>query len=277
VRLAFALFAHLDPEIYIVDEALSVGDVFFQQKCFRFLEQLKAKGAAILFASHDMQAVLRLSDRALLLEHGRQVALGEPVEIVHLYYSRHGAGRGGGPASAPVLPEVSAEGRIVVPADAQLSERALAGRRGTRQVEICGARFVDTRGVPCRAAAHGGSVTLQLFARARSDVHDLTFGFQITDRMNTVVFGQTIFQKDRTVLRAHAGEAMLAEFEIDLPLAEGSYVFQVAASDCQLEVANVLYDLIENALTLEVRRETEISSHGLTVLPVRYRVLRGSA
>ncbi|HEY2584646.1 MAG TPA: ABC transporter ATP-binding protein, partial [Tepidisphaeraceae bacterium] len=85
VRLSFSMFACFDPEIFIVDEALSVGDVFFQQKCVKRIEQMLAAGVTMLFVSHDMQLVRRLCGRAILLSHGRVEFDGPPDECVSRY------------------------------------------------------------------------------------------------------------------------------------------------------------------------------------------------
>ncbi|KAI4445996.1 Vitamin B12 import ATP-binding protein BtuD [Eubacterium plexicaudatum ASF492] len=84
-RLAFAAAIHVDPDILIVDEALSVGDIFFQAKCYRKFQEFISRGKTILFVSHDMSSVLKYCDRCLLLHKGRQVALGKSSEVIDIY------------------------------------------------------------------------------------------------------------------------------------------------------------------------------------------------
>ncbi len=86
VRLAFAVQAMVDPDILIVDEALAVGDERFQRKCFRRLDELREKGASILFVSHAGQQIVELCDRALLLEHGKRLLLADPLTTVRAYH-----------------------------------------------------------------------------------------------------------------------------------------------------------------------------------------------
>lgn len=86
VRLAMSLFLHLNPDIFIIDEALSVGDIFFQQKCFAKIEQMRQRGVAFLFVSHDINTVLNMSDRVLLLDHSKQIYFGDKHEACKLYY-----------------------------------------------------------------------------------------------------------------------------------------------------------------------------------------------
>jgi len=85
VRLAFAMAVHIDPDILIVDEALSVGDIFFQQKCYRKFEEFKQKGKTILFVTHDLNSVLKYCDRAIVLHEGKKLAEGSPKEMVDVY------------------------------------------------------------------------------------------------------------------------------------------------------------------------------------------------
>ena len=85
VRLAFAVAINIDPEILIVDEALSVGDVFFQNKCYRKFEDFKKQGKTILFVSHDLGSISKYCDRVILLERGHKIGEGEPKEIIDMY------------------------------------------------------------------------------------------------------------------------------------------------------------------------------------------------
>ncbi|MBR7089258.1 MAG: ABC transporter ATP-binding protein [Lachnospiraceae bacterium] len=85
VRLAFAVSINIDPEILIVDEALSVGDVFFQAKCYRKFEEFKKKGKTILFVSHDLSSISRYCDRVYLLNNGEMIGSGSPKEMIDKY------------------------------------------------------------------------------------------------------------------------------------------------------------------------------------------------
>lgn len=84
-RLAFAVAINIEPEILIVDEALSVGDVFFQNKCYRKFEELRAKGITVLFVSHDIGTIKQLCSRVLWIEHGKQMMVGDSVEVCNQY------------------------------------------------------------------------------------------------------------------------------------------------------------------------------------------------
>src|SRR4051794_36469351 len=92
VRLVFSMFACFDPDVFIIDEALSVGDVFFQQKCARRLAEMKAAGVTMLFVSHDLAAVEALCDRVLVLHHGRVEHDGDKKTGIRVYYACGGQG-----------------------------------------------------------------------------------------------------------------------------------------------------------------------------------------
>jgi lipopolysaccharide transport system ATP-binding protein len=85
VRLAFAVAINVDPEILIIDEALSVGDELFQRKCFSRIEAIRATGATILFVSHAGSTIVELCDRAVLMDAGERLASGVPKQIVGRY------------------------------------------------------------------------------------------------------------------------------------------------------------------------------------------------
>ena len=85
VRLAFAVAINIDPDILVVDEALSVGDVFFQSKCYRKFDEFKEQGKTILFVSHDLSSISRYCDRAILLNKGKMMAEGAPAAMIDLY------------------------------------------------------------------------------------------------------------------------------------------------------------------------------------------------
>ena len=96
MRLGFSIAAHLDPDILLLDEVLAVGDVAFQAKCLDRIAELRRAGRTIIFISHDLAAVYRLCDRALLLNHGRVVAEGPPRQVIDEYQQMtFGDGSGG--------------------------------------------------------------------------------------------------------------------------------------------------------------------------------------
>lgn len=84
-RLAFAMAIHVEPDILIVDEALSVGDIYFQSRCFKKMDEIRRDGTTILLVTHDMSSIIKYCDRVVLLNHGKVVKIGNPKEMVDIY------------------------------------------------------------------------------------------------------------------------------------------------------------------------------------------------
>jgi lipopolysaccharide transport system ATP-binding protein len=126
IRLAFAVQVALEPDVLIVDEALSVGDYFFQQKCFTRLRKMRDNGLTLLFVSHDMSTVRDTCERVLYLKQGQQVYLGDAQEATRRYFADGRGISGGSPLpSFPSGPHANAHDRIAAGA---LWSRAPAGR-----------------------------------------------------------------------------------------------------------------------------------------------------
>ena len=153
VRLAFAVAAHLEPELLVIDEVLAVGDADFQKRCLGKMESFAEGGRTVLFVSHNMPAVIRLCDRAILLDHGRKIDEGKPDLVVSHYLDVNrmgGAKREWDIYTAPGTDELKllslgmyhADGREVVAADVTDELRAscrLSGFYARSQVPLCGA------------------------------------------------------------------------------------------------------------------------------------------
>src|SRR5215831_20808866 len=153
VRLAFSLFAHLEPDVYIVDEALSVGDVFFQQKCFERFRELRRQGCTILLVTHDSEAITHLCDRAILLHAGKLASEGDAASVVHDYFALMGQVMASpGTARAGRADDAGGEhGRLerVPEAVRRHLEAALPGthgQAGTRATEMVGFSVSDPDG-----------------------------------------------------------------------------------------------------------------------------------
>src|SRR6266566_2378217 len=121
VRLAFAVAIHMDPAILIVDEALSVGDIFFQQRCIRRIQQLKRQGVTIIFVSHDLEAVRSLADRTIWMDHGQMHLEGKTDEVVSKYLAAM-VTRG----RKEIMEEQALGTPLITSPDLNLSEEAIA-------------------------------------------------------------------------------------------------------------------------------------------------------
>jgi ABC-type polysaccharide/polyol phosphate transport system ATPase subunit len=226
VRLAFSLFAHFDPDIYIVDETLAVGDVFFQQKCFERFRELRRRGCTILFVSHDMEAITHLCDRAILLSGGKLVAQGEAATVVHDYFALMGRTFAPG-TSAPFA--TSAAGDLVdVPADVRqklaegLPQEAHAAS-GTRGSEIVGFAVSDPKGRLAWSVASDEPLRFWYLVEARAAVADLNVGIHFYDRRGILVYAIGTANAGITFPPLQAGDRILCVLTVTMAVQAGQY------------------------------------------------------
>lgn len=196
MRLAFAVQTVLDPDILIVDEALSVGDAKFQDKCFRKLRNLRENGTTILFVSHDINAVTSFCDRAMLLDAGKLVSSGVPIDVSKTYLEL----LYGPPKESNV--EVKSEAKVEDVVDLEIgdddqntalkSKTADEGYRfGNRNVEITRVVIFDENNKPTSILESGKTYRITQVFLVNSDVSGLSSGFIIRNRLGLDIFGVT--------------------------------------------------------------------------------------
>jgi homopolymeric O-antigen transport system ATP-binding protein len=277
VRLAFATFIFMEPEILIIDEALSVGDVFFQQKCFGAIMKLKQKGTTILFVSHDMTAVRRLCDRAVLFDEGTKVFDGAPEEAVMRFYALHGdtnASRRGAPPSdsAVSTPAVGAPSR-----DLANSGVEIAGRDG----RILSVRCFNEEHADSLNVEVGSRVNFQILFEARSPLVEPNVGIELYDRFNQLVFGTSLINLGLHLKSLGAGEQMSARIAVQLNLMPGEYAISAAVADQFRTLdpnAGTIVSRIEHMGPLSVNASLELLPFfGVAGLPASCEVLDGNA
>jgi len=273
IRLAFSLFASLEPDIFLIDEALSVGDIRFSQKCFAHLESQKAKGKTFLFVTHDMQAVLKLCDRVILLDQGRIKMMGYPIEVVDYYYANQ-SDVDAQTASGEFRQNsaVSSEGASCPASYRKNFERFHGTRYGDRRVEIIGFGTVNEAGSECYSYRTGDSMGIEIWSRAHEDVVDLTMTFQVTDRFGTVVFGQNTYMATKKTMNVRKGKEFLTRIELPCSFFEGEYLVAVGATGCSLEMAEKYYDFFESCLHWVVGKPAWRTFHGIIEMTPKWQV-----
>jgi lipopolysaccharide transport system ATP-binding protein len=229
VRLAFSLFAHLDPDVYIVDEALSVGDVFFQQRCFRRFRELRERGCTILFVSHDMEAVTHLCDRVLLLSGGKLAAEGDPVTVVHDYFALSGQAYAAGTAPAALVASRAGKdgGALELPGPVRerLARGVLAAHApsGTRATEIVGFTISDAAGEERWAVESGDELTCWYLVEARAACPDLNLGIHLYDRRGILAFGTGSTNRGIVFPALAPGDRIACAMTVRVALQPGEY------------------------------------------------------
>lgn len=210
VRLAFAMYACLDPDIYIVDEALSVGDVFFQQKCYERLKKMKEEGVTILMVSHDPTPILQFCDRAIYIEKGTIVASGEPSTVLEMY-------------QASQFNKDNERDIVTVDKTGGVSF-------GNRKATLRRCILLTKNQEEERSQFFIGE-TAKLFVEYEfhENVDDVCIGIQIKNRIGAVIYGTNSNWKDVRV--DIVGRIASVIYEIPVTLFCGSYTITVAASE----------------------------------------------
>jgi ABC-type polysaccharide/polyol phosphate transport system ATPase subunit len=186
VRLAFAVMIHVDAEILLIDEVLAVGDASFQQKCYDEFERIRDSGSTVLFVTHDMSAVQRFCDRALLLEHGRPVVMGDPEHVGNRYLElnfseqarqvEEAAAEAEGDGSAAAGD--AADGQPDVSSVAEATEPAMI-RYGDGRAEIYEAWFEDDHGARAETLQTGRPCSFAARVRFHGQVENPLFGINL--------------------------------------------------------------------------------------------------
>jgi ABC-type polysaccharide/polyol phosphate transport system ATPase subunit len=255
VRLAFAIAVNTDPDILVVDEALSVGDTIFQHRCVRRIKEMQEAGATILFVSHEPTLVRALCSRAILLNAGRVVADGTPMEVLNRYQrvimAREEAYADGdapaaaaakadettapeneGAGSAAFDPAVTVGAGGAVDAGEAFARQPLqySYRHGNKRAEVIGAELVDgATGRPVELVETGEAVAVRLRVLFHEDAAEPVCGFMIRNRHGINVYGTNTEQRGQPLGAARRGEIIEAVFTFDCWLGQEHYFVSVAA------------------------------------------------
>jgi lipopolysaccharide transport system ATP-binding protein len=272
VRLAFAAAINVDPDILIVDEALSVGDAAFQRKCYARLAALKQAGATILFVSHSEAAVLELCDRALLLHQGRVLREGTPKEVISLYQrvlylpnwqqavetageaapvaatpttDRAGAGAPDGAASDGAYdPNLVSKSRVEYPSDGAVIEAPRITTLDGRQVNRLHRRHVYRYGYTVRFTRDARNVRCGMLVKTKSGLELSASGTSGPDDL---------------IPEVKAGTVATVSFRFTCLLLPGSYFCNAGCSETPAGEATRFLHRIVDALMFHVVEETSLA------------------
>jgi len=215
VRLAFALAVAIEPDVLIVDEALSVGDAYFQQKCLDRINQFKKKGVTILFVSHDIGAVKLLCDSVSLMNKGEVIFTGTPVSALELYTALLAEQKN---ASKDYAERLLGDGA---------SDNGIVS--GTKEATIESVQLLNSSGVAAKSVQAGQSVVVQVNAIVRADELEFpTCGIMLRDRLGYDVFGINSHAFGIKTELVAQGTIITYEFKCDLNVGPGDYTLTVA-------------------------------------------------
>lgn len=247
VRLAFAVAINIDPEILIVDEALSVGDVFFQAKCYHKFEEFKKEGKTILFVSHDLSSVSKYCDRVVLLNKGVRVAEGGPKEMVDLYKKllvHLGDGEQDGKKNEPEGARAVAKD---VPLTGHLPMNPDTLEYGEGQARILQVLTFDQDGRETNALNKGEPFTIRMRVHFTQRVENPIFAYTVKNLQGTEITGtNTMFEK-APVESMEAGDEIEVSFRQEMNLQGGEYLLSFGCTGYQagsFRVFQRLYDVL---------------------------------
>lgn len=233
MRLAFSVATAHRPDVLIVDEALSVGDAYFQHKSFDRIREFGKQGTTLLIVSHDKQAIQSICDRAILLNAGRLAMEGKP-EAVMDYYNAMLADH----QNQSIKQEVREDG-------------AVQTTSGTGEAVVTGIALMDREGRPIEVVDVGQAVTLRVLVETRAFIECLVMGYGIRDRLGQVVYGTNTHLKNQRLENVPANSKFRFDIAFPANLGPGTYSVQTAlvGSDSHV-VAN--YEWRDLALVFNV-------------------------
>lgn len=248
MRLAFSVATARRPDILIVDEALSVGDTYFQHKSFDRIREFNKLGTTLLIVSHDKGAVQGICDRAILLDAGRLAMEGEP-ETVMDYYNAMLAEKGNKSVRQETLPD----GKVKTTS-------------GSGEATIIEAVLVNEQNEMIEIVDVGQSVRIKVKVSINKDISEVVLGYMIKDRLGQPIFGTNTHHLQQASKNLKAGEKIQFDLSFSANLGEGSYSVAVALHTADTHVANN-YEWKDRAIVFNVININKDRFVGVAWLP----------
>ena len=258
VRLAFAVAINIDPEILIVDEALSVGDVFFQAKCYHKFEEFKEMGKTIVFVSHDLSSISKYCDRVVLLNQGTKLGEAEPKKMIDIYKqvlvgqytvpeSENNSLLDDEEVRRAAANTNSGKVRSDAAPDGTVAENPELLEYGSKKAVITEYYITDEKGTKTSAILKGNTFTIHMKVRMMEDLHAPIFAFTIKNVRGTEITGtNTMFEK-AFLEPVKAGEERQVTFTQEMNLQGGDYLLSLGVTGYENDdftVYHRLYDVL---------------------------------
>ena len=263
VRLAFAVAINIDPEILIVDEALSVGDVFFQNKCYKKFDDFKKLGKTILFVSHDLGSISKYCDRVVLLDHGKKLSEGSPKDMIDIYKKLMTGTAVEDALAASKANDiesdddntmaVSTESSFANEADDSLWRSKFVinpdlNEYGSKKAQIIDFAVVDKDGLLTNSIIKGDKFTIKSKVHFNEDIKNPIFFYTFKNIKGVDITGtNTMFEKTYVDM-AKKGDEYVASFTQEMNLQGGEYLLSMSCTgyddNGELVAYHRLYDLL---------------------------------
>ncbi|NML61168.1 ABC transporter ATP-binding protein [Massilia sp. RP-1-19] len=220
MRVAFSVATARRPDILIVDEALSVGDAYFQHKSFDRIRQFRKQGTTLLLVSHDKQAIQSVCDRAILLDGGRLAREGNPEEIMDYYNA------------------MIAERENDTVRQAELENGKLQTISGTGEATVTDIALIGQDGERVEVVDVGAPVTLQVTVKANAAIPRMVLGYMIKDRLGQPMYGTNTHLKELPLDDVAAGDKVVYRFNFEMNLGPGTYSVATAIVSTETHLVN---------------------------------------
>ncbi|MCR8722040.1 ABC transporter ATP-binding protein [Pseudomonas syringae] len=248
MRVAFAVATAIRPEILIVDEALSVGDSYFQHKSFDRIREFQKQGTTLLIVSHDRGSIQALCNRAILLEKGTVIKDGKPEEVMDFYNA------------------LIAEKENTTVQLRELEDGLVQTRSGSGEATIGPVTLHNAAGERIEYVSVGEPVSLRINARVNSAIPELVVGYLIKDRLGQPVYGTNTHHMGCKVVDLHAGESLDYVFSFTANLGPGSYSIAVALHTTDSHLSRN-YEWVDLTLVFNIVNISQSEFVGLAWLP----------
>lgn len=269
-RLAFAVAINVDPDILIVDEALSVGDIFFQSKCYQKFMDLKEAGKTILFVSHDLGSIIKYCDRSLLIHHGKQIAVGKSSEIVDIYkkilvnqfdekdveklLNKENPEENDNKENSEhedAADEINeTENLQTNELDGiwknQMLNNSNAVTYGNGVADIIDYAIIDEKGKLTFSISKGSNFSIRMKIQFYQDVKQPIFAYTLKDVKGTEITGTNTMLEKQTIDQVKAGEIVTVNFDQNMCLQSGNYLLALGCTGFEngnFTVYSRLYDV----------------------------------
>lgn len=252
VRLAFALAINIDPEILIVDEALSVGDVFFQAKCYHKFEEFKKMGKTILFVSHDLGSISKYCDRVVLLNQGTKLGEGSPKEMIDIY-KKVLVGQYKEPSKVGeeinLIDDESIRDAAAKDADAALNPDTI--EYGSKKAVITQTYITDEKNVKTTAIIKGAEFTVHMVVEIKENIPSPIFAFTIKNIRGTEITGTNTMLEKSFLQSVKKGDRKEITFTQKMNLQGGEYLISFGVTGYEKNDFTV-YHRLYDALNISV-------------------------
>ena len=258
MRVAFAAATAWRPEILIVDEALSVGDAYFQHKSFDRIRQFQQQGTTLLLVSHDRGAILATCDRAILLEKGCCIQDGEPEEVMDYYNA---------------ILSAHQNQQIVI---GRAEDGSAAISSGTKEAEFLSVAMTNAQGIPKTSFSVGETVTVHAKIRVNKQIPNLTMGCGVKDRLGLMMFGTNTYHTKQTIEKPEQGSIYEILIDFTLNLGPGSYSLNISIHSNDSHICGN-YDWRDKEIVFEVINMDKYTFVGSQWNPMTFRISKNHA